>query len=936
MLKCPDVTCPSAHRHSLPQNALLPDILIRKSIVLRKTASALHIQLAKSRQASECSRSNGSEEVLDSTRSRDSSHRDLTHLDEPGCSENLQIIDDGNATRRNRSVTSSRISLFFGKEKTEMLNRLNAFRDARQRQSTKLEIEDSWRAIVDPILMQNLSRKAADQQEAIWEIVNTEYNYISLLRTMDELSCCLTDVQRYNFLKDVDSNRVFINYSALFQANVNFWNRAIHPMLSEARKKHCPLDPTFLFAGFDDIHEWSRCYINFHLHHDEAHAYVSKKAKEHELFREFLTWAESHDGMKRQKLLDMLKCPMQRITRYSLLLKAVLRMSMHSEEQQLLQSMVERAESATHQLNFEMNNNDLRLQLHEVMKSIEGADYVDGEEFEKAFKNRCIPNLAHPMALRGGPARFRRVHMRAELKVKEGKTGAKVDMHCIIFTDMLLMCKNPNKKGDKLRIARPPIHISKIYYQPFFEQPCGFYMMIMSDFDVPAALYLMYTANMDETKRFLEMLGSAREEFYLLQKEDSPVDEFYRNAFDSPTHSISSIIHRKSSSMDSQVVAAAHAHLHHMRKTGTISSTEQLDRGMGLSGDWTNRGATPTHKLSVVSCHAAPISQSKSSVDLHLGINGARAASPEQTRHRSRSNSSGPELPDGNERNERSRSPSPTPATRTSRLDTPRGTPRNSSPQPASPEERTAGSPALLVTSTEEDDQQPSGSGRRFEKRYHTADGIDVLKPKGGPMPTGILKRFSWNVSTAMGASSRKISSKYQERDHSRRHSQSSTTESFGSSTSGICSSTGSYLDSVKDEEGKSHVSTICIGEDSCETLSTLNGSLDSPLQSLPEYPAESSSSFSSNGIMNGHSTHRSTPPIVCTPPVTDDVPPVLQAPPIVHEPMPMKSLISPPPPPPPTQPPQQTCASQKMAMIGPEHQLLKFIMDNKLETSDV
>ena len=123
--------------------------------------------------------------------------------------------------------------------------------------------------------------------------------------------------------------------------------------------------------------------------------------------------------------------------------------------------MIDCAEAATLRLNYEMNNNDLRMQLAEIMKTIESYDVVDGDEFERLFPlppplhgsqqnllgagmsnpqqqlmltamSRPPPhfNLMLPMPFLGGgqqqQPRFRRMVTRGDLKMREGKQCPKV------------------------------------------------------------------------------------------------------------------------------------------------------------------------------------------------------------------------------------------------------------------------------------------------------------------------------------------------------------------------------------------------------------------------------------------------------------------------------------------------------------------------------
>nr|CAD2173763.1 unnamed protein product [Meloidogyne enterolobii] len=446
-------------------------------------------------------------------------------------------------------TTIGRKGIFFVKEKlTPILERLFVQAVSSRSQETELNsllnLEQHWTEIVNIQKVQN--KRQSEQQEALWEIVSTERRYILQLQLLEDLEWCLIELQRQGYLRDINRHCVFLNYSQLLRCNLHFWASAIGPMLQKSRETKDPLNALLLRHGFESILDWSLCYIDFNISLSESHSYVQKKQKENEMFGEFVRWAEQHTLLNRQKLVDALSGPMQRITRYSLLLKAVQRSAADTEEKLIIQSMIDCVEAATLRLNYEMNNNDLRIQLAELMKTIESYDVIDNDEFERLFPlppltnfnnfqqnnnyqqqqqllfaaiNRPPPhfNLLLPMPFLGlQQPKFRRMYTRGDLKMREGKQNPKQEIHCILFTDMLLICKSVSRRNDRLRIIKQPMHISNLRFHHFSEGT-GFYLICMNEFESPSHFLLMFTAGIEETRRWLEMMAMAQQDFASLR-----------------------------------------------------------------------------------------------------------------------------------------------------------------------------------------------------------------------------------------------------------------------------------------------------------------------------------------------------------------------------------------------------------------------------------
>ncbi|XP_036153398.1 pleckstrin homology domain-containing family G member 6 isoform X6 [Myotis myotis] len=203
-----------------------------------------------------------------------------------------------------------------------------------------LTIEKSWKELVPG--HKEMSRELCHQQEALWELLTTELTYIRMLKIMtDLLAAGLLNLQRVGLLIEVSAETLFGNVPSLIRAHRSFWEEVLGPTLGKTRASGQPLDPVSLQDGFLAISQRFQPYVQYCLRVKQTMAYAREQQDNNPLFRTFVQWCEKHKRSGRQMLGDLLIKPHQRITKYPLLLQAVLKRTPEAQARQALNDMLD-------------------------------------------------------------------------------------------------------------------------------------------------------------------------------------------------------------------------------------------------------------------------------------------------------------------------------------------------------------------------------------------------------------------------------------------------------------------------------------------------------------------------------------------------------------------------------------------------------------------
>uniref|UniRef100_A0A8C2M0Y3 Pleckstrin homology domain containing, family G (with RhoGef domain) member 5 n=2 Tax=Cricetulus griseus TaxID=10029 RepID=A0A8C2M0Y3_CRIGR len=426
--------------------------------------------------------------------------------------------------------------------------------DEEDEDSASLRLEDSWRELIDG--HEKLTRRQCHQQEAVWELLHTEVSYIRKLRVITSLFlCCLLNLQESGLLCEVEAERLFSNIPEIARLHRGLWGSVMVPVLEKARRTRALLQPGDFLKGFKMFGSLFKPYIRYCMEEEGCMEYMRGLLRDNDLFRAYVTWAEKHQQCQRLKLSDMLAKPHQRLTKYPLLLKSVLRKTDEPRAKEAVITMIGSVERFIHHVNACMRQRQERQRLAGVVSRIDAYEVVEGsnDEVDKLLKEFLHLDLTAPMP-GASPEETRQLLLEGSLRMKEGR-DSKMDVYCFLFTDLLLVTKAV-KKAERTKVIRPPLLVDKIVCREL-RDPGSFLLIYLSEFHSAVGAYTFQASSQALCRSWVDTIYNAQNQLQQLRAQHpggQPLRSLDEEGEDSSASAASSptILRKSSDSLNSQ------------------------------------------------------------------------------------------------------------------------------------------------------------------------------------------------------------------------------------------------------------------------------------------------------------------------------------------------------------------------------------------------
>nr|XP_035920448.1 pleckstrin homology domain-containing family G member 5 isoform X7 [Halichoerus grypus] len=332
--------------------------------------------------------------------------------------------------------------------------------------------------------------------------------------------CCLLNLQESGLLCEVEAERLFSNIPEIARLHRGLWASVMAPVLEKARRTRALLQPGDFLRGFKMFGSLFKPYIRYCMEEEGCMEYMRGLLRDNELFRAYVTWAEKHQQCQRLKLNDMLAKPHQRLTKYPLLLKSVLRKTDEPRAKEAVVTMIDSVERFIHHVNACMRQRQERQRLAAVGSRIDAYEVVEGsnDEVDKLLKEFLHLDLTAPIP-GASPEETRQLLLEGSLRMKEGK-DSKMDVYCFLFTDLLLVTKAV-KKAERTKVIRPPLLVDKIVCREL-RDPGSFLLIYLNEFHSAVGAYTFQASGQALCRGWVDAIYNAQNQLQQLRAQEHP------------------------------------------------------------------------------------------------------------------------------------------------------------------------------------------------------------------------------------------------------------------------------------------------------------------------------------------------------------------------------------------------------------------------------
>ncbi|XP_035520238.1 pleckstrin homology domain-containing family G member 7 isoform X1 [Morone saxatilis] len=330
------------------------------------------------------------------------------------------------------------------------------------------------------------------RQEAIWELFTSECVYFldQLMVLKEVFLATLSNLQMRNCLTDIDSWGLFANLNELCLVSFGFLTsllRVIKDTL-EITEDDGPTLLELLSKANAFQESICHCLQKYCLNYSTALLYLDS-LKPREDFGSYAKWCERNEQCRRLQLRDLLVAPLQRLTRYPLLLRNIAKRCQTEDETRGLQVIAEQVDTSICDLEGKVKWLDNYQKVKQLRDALVWLPVWERDK--RAFVPENLKHLLKAVTLENLISHRSLLH---DGKLVLTENAKLIDVYLFLFDEFLLITKIKRIKKRSIGPEQNPLRMPQnLELDQLLKEGCTFTVL-----DQPVSLDRLQLKNIDQ------------------------------------------------------------------------------------------------------------------------------------------------------------------------------------------------------------------------------------------------------------------------------------------------------------------------------------------------------------------------------------------------------------------------------------------------------